>query len=178
LDREPLLGLFDRYLARYPDEAATVDRMRGCVQANPDCFRRELLEGHVTGSAWLLNPAGDAVLLTHHRKLDIWVQLGGHADGDPDIPRVALREAAEESGLSDIRLLSPDIFDIDIHAIPARGREPAHFHYDCRFLMQAGSERYVVTDESHDLEWIRLDDIARYTTEESVMRMVDKTRDC
>ena len=177
MHRQPILALFDRYEAQFRAEAPTVGRIRDFVESNQDCFQRELLIGHVTGSAWVLSPARDAALLTHHRKLDIWVQLGGHADGDPDIAAVAMREAEEESGIADISLVVPDIFDIDIHTIPARGAEPGHFHYDCRFLLQAASEDYVVTEESHDLAWIPLDRVQQYTEEVSVLRMVQKTRE-
>lgn len=177
MSRAPLLKLIERYLRRYPAERETARRIREFVEAHDDCFERTQLSGHVTGSAWLINRAGDAALLTHHRKLDIWVQLGGHADGDSDIARVAMREAQEESGLPDLELVSADIFDIDIHAIPARGREPEHLHYDCRFLLRAEQEAYVVSAESHDLAWIPLDRITDYTTEDSVLRMVRKTAD-
>lgn len=179
-DRDPrssILRLFDAYEARFPDESATVARIRDFVVRNVDCFRRELLEGHITGSAWIVDRARRRALLTHHRKLGIWVQLGGHADGNPDVAAVAMREAEEESGLGDLRLVSPDIFDIDIHAIPARGAEPEHFHYDCRFLIEAGDEDYIVSDESHDLAWIELDRITDYTREDSVLRMRAKTLD-
>ena len=172
--RQQILSLIETYGRRYPEEVETVERIGKFVAANPDCFRRELLEGHVTGSAWVLDQRG-RTLLTHHRKLGIWVQLGGHADGDSDIAAVALREAVEESGIDRLALVSAEIFDIDIHRIPARGAEPAHYHYDCRFLIRAGDEGYVVSDESHDLAWIALDSITDYTTEESVMRMVRKT---
>ena len=173
--RTLILSLFERYAERYPDESETVARIRDFVIRREDCFRRECLEGHVTGSAWLIDASGRRVLLTHHRKLDIWVQLGGHADGDADIAAVALREAREESGLAHLRLVSDEIFDIDIHRIPARGPEPEHWHYDCRFLVQALDEDYVVSDESHDLAWIELDRMTQYTDEASVMRMVDKS---
>ncbi|MFT4797160.1 MAG: 8-oxo-dGTP pyrophosphatase MutT (NUDIX family) [Candidatus Azotimanducaceae bacterium] len=176
MHRQSILSLFKRYKDRFPEERDTVDRITTFVEANEKCFSRELLTGHITGSAWILDAAGDRALLTHHRKLNIWVQLGGHADGDADVQRVAEREAEEESGISQIETLSPDIFDIDIHHIPARKDEPAHYHYDCRFLLQAKAHEYTVSDESHDLSWIPLDRMQDYSNEESVLRMVRKTR--
>jgi len=175
--RQKILTLFKRYKERFPEEHETLDRITGFVVANENCFSRELLIGHITGSAWILDATGERALLTHHRKLNIWVQLGGHADGDADVQRVAEREAEEESGLAQIETLSPDIFDIDIHQIPARKDEPAHYHYDCRFLLKAKAHDYTVSDESHDLSWIPLDRMQDYTSEESVLRMVRKTRD-
>lgn len=174
--RQPLLNLIDRYSQLYPNEAATVSRIQDFVGEQALCFQRQLAMGHITGSAWLIDKAGQRVLLTHHRKLNIWVQLGGHADGEADVARVAMSEAEEESGLPDLRLVSPDIFDIDIHAIPARGDEAEHWHYDCRFLVQAaGDDAYVVSDESHDLAWVELADVAGLSNEASLLRMVAKT---
>lgn len=177
MSRQPILELVSRYAGRFPSEAPTAHRLAAFVRAHEDCFERSQLAGHVTGSAWLLHPTAPAALLTHHRKLDIWVQLGGHADGDSDIARVAMREAVEESGIEDIAFVSSEIFDIDIHEIPARKSDPAHFHYDCRFLLRAAREDFEVTDESHDLKWVEFDEIRRYTTEESVLRMVEKSRE-
>jgi 8-oxo-dGTP pyrophosphatase MutT (NUDIX family) len=115
-------------------------------------------------------------LLIHHAKLDRWLQPGGHADGDPDVLRVALREAQEESGLLNLAPVSPAIFDIDIHAIPARGSEPEHFHYDVRFLLEADrTAPLVMNREAKDMAWVRLDEVTSLTNEWSVLRMVEKT---
>ena len=110
------------------------------------------------------------MLLTHHRKLNIWVQLGGHSDGDSDSLSVALREATEESGLA-VEAVSERIFDIDCHQIPARKGEPAHLHYDVRFWLRARSTEFTVTEESHALRWLSADELEQVTSEESVMRM-------
>lgn len=116
-------------------------------------FHRHHPPGHFTGSAWLVSGDGQRVLLTHHRKLQRWLQLGGHADGDRDLARVALREAQEESGLVDLQVES-EIFDLDRHWIPARSNEPGHWHYDVRHVVRAtGSECYAVSEESLALAW-------------------------
>ncbi|MEJ2130265.1 MAG: NUDIX hydrolase [Gammaproteobacteria bacterium] len=175
MDRQPLLDLLERYGTRHPDERCMVARFRDFVSENPLCFRRSLLQGHVTGSAWLVDRSRSRVLLTHHRKLDIWVQLGGHADGETDVLRVALREAREESGLARVRPLSEEIFDVDIHEIPAREHEPAHLHYDVRFALECfGDERFSVSDESHALEWVAIYRLPERTREESMLRMMRK----
>ena len=175
MSRNKILKLFKNYLERYPEESAVVDRITLFVEANVDCFSRDLQVGHITGSAWILDSTGTRSLLTHHKKLNIWVQLGGHADGDSNIDQVALREAREESGLTGLRFLSEQLFDIDIHQIPARGSEKAHYHYDCRFVFQAVDDDYVVSDESHDLSWVELASMQTVTEEESILRMVRKT---
>lgn len=131
--------------------------------------------GHVTGSAFILSQDGSAVLLTHHAKLDRWLQLGGHCDGIADARFTALKEAYEESGLARIHLLSDQVFDVDIHEIPA-GKEPAHLHYDVRFLMQADAGDIAVSEESHDLAWVPLDRLEDYTSAQSVLRMRDRLK--
>jgi 8-oxo-dGTP pyrophosphatase MutT (NUDIX family) len=116
------------------------------------------------------------VLLVHHRKLDKWLQPGGHADGDPDLLAVALREAREETGLTRLRAVSPEVFDVDRHWIPPRNDTPGHWHLDLRFLVEADpEEELIVSDESHDLMWVELTRVAVLNPEESMLRMVRKT---
>jgi 8-oxo-dGTP pyrophosphatase MutT (NUDIX family) len=116
------------------------------------------------------------VLLTHHHRLDKWMQLGGHADGGSDVLAVALREAKEESGLADVRPLSGEIFDLDVHEIAAREAEPAHHYYGIRFLFEADRGLpLTVTRESKALAWVALENIRSYSREESVLRMAAKT---
>ena len=177
--RTPDLQLLRAYAARPLDahEAAMTAATLRFVEDHADCLLRSQLAGHLTGSAWVVDPARTRTLLTHHRKLDLWLQLGGHADGDPDLAAVALREAREESGLTRLRLVSPAVFDLDRHRIPARKDVPEHWHFDLRFLIEADpAEPLVVSDESHDLAWVELDRVAALNPEESLARMVRKTR--
>jgi 8-oxo-dGTP pyrophosphatase MutT (NUDIX family) len=157
-------------------EARALETIQSFVATHPDCFRRELTVGHVTGSAWVVDRERSHVLLTHHRKLGLWLQLGGHCDGDSDVARVALREAAEESGLERIERLEDGIFDVDVHRIPARKTEPEHFHYDVRYLFEADRNAPVrASDESYDVAWIALDRVSDVATDASVLRMVRKS---
>lgn len=160
-----------------PHEAAMTAATIEFVEQHPDCLWRSQLRGHLTGSAWVVDAARRRTLLTHHRKLDKWLQLGGHADGDPDLPAVALCEATEESGLTRLRLVDRAIFDLDRHWIPARKDVPAHWHFDLRFMIEADpDEPLTVTDESHDLAWVDLDQVKALNSEESMLRMVRKTQ--
>jgi 8-oxo-dGTP pyrophosphatase MutT (NUDIX family) len=178
--RHSFITLLQEYSPISADEQVKRDQMIAFVEAHTDCFRRELLIGHVTGSAWVVNPKRDKVLLTHHRKLNKWLQLGGHCDGDGDVLRVALREAVEESGVFDIIPVHPDVFDLDIVIVPERRTatafEPEHLHYDARFLLQADDTVPLhITPESNDLRWVSLHEVKHLTEEESVLRMVRKT---
>lgn len=172
--RRPLLALLERYQPIDDADRDQAARLAAFVARQPACFERSCPEGHVTGSAWLVDPEGRRVLLTHHRKLNMWLQLGGHADGEPDVLSVALREAREESGLADISPVSPEIFDLDIHPIPPRPGEPAHLHFDVRFAMKAGSMDVRAGEESHALVWVDIDRLAERTAEPSMHRMARK----
>ncbi|HEX4414571.1 MAG TPA: NUDIX hydrolase [Lacipirellulaceae bacterium] len=182
--RWPLRAMLAQYRETFPGEADVVDRICEFVDAHADCYERSCRPGHITAAAWILSSDRQRALLTHHRKLDRWLQLGGHADGQWQVEEVALREAREESGLKQFRIvpihgvLMP--FDLDVHEIPARYDsagvliEDAHEHHDIRFLLIAAEEAYKVSDESHDLRWCTPAEVRQLTDEESVLRMLHK----
>jgi 8-oxo-dGTP pyrophosphatase MutT (NUDIX family) len=176
MHRRQLLAILELYAARNPEESTTVARFAAFVRAHTDCFERTCVPGHVTGSAWVLSADRRCVLLTHHRKLGRWLQLGGHSDGDPDPLRVALREACEESGLRRLDPLQAAPLDLDIHEIPARGSEPPHLHHDVRYLLVAApGQDIAISEESTDLRWVERRRLQEFTTEESQRRMERKT---
>jgi 8-oxo-dGTP pyrophosphatase MutT (NUDIX family) len=173
-DRLTLLHALRRYGDRWPKEA-DVGRCVGWLERGERPFERESLEGHFTGSAWLVSRDGARVLLMLHAKLGRWLQPGGHADGDPDLAAVALREAEEETGLRGLTV-RPEIFDVDAHRIPARGHEPEHWHYDLRYVVVAGpDETFVANAESLSLAWVAIADLAHdEDAEPSLRRMAGK----
>jgi 8-oxo-dGTP pyrophosphatase MutT (NUDIX family) len=175
MNRIDLINCFNDYHTSFQEEKDFVNRFLSLLEDAP-CFERTHLPGHITGSAWIVDPTCTQVLLVHHAKLNKWVQPGGHADGDENILRVALKEAEEETGLKNFKIVDPvKPFDVDIHLIPGRTEFPEHFHYDVRFLLQASpSERIHVSEESHDVKWILLSDLGKYNQERSVLRMKEK----
>jgi len=169
-----LEGALHDYRRRWPLEEAGVALFLELLGEGPGSFRRERLAGHFTSGVWLVSADGGRVLMTHHRKLERWLQLGGHADGDTDMARVALKEAQEESGLPDLSVEGDSIFDLDRHWIPERKGVPGHWHYDVRYVVRAGAdEDYVVSDESHDLAWRSIAGMAD-DPDESLSRMARK----
>lgn len=174
---DALAGELRAYTPGDSREAAMRDRIVALVEAHgAAAFSRALLHGHVTASAWIVDATRTLALLTHHRKLGKWLQLGGHADGDPDVRAASLREACEESGLTSLRFAQHDIYDVDVHAIPARPGEPAHEHHDVRFLLEADAhEPLIVSAESRALAWVPIEALGSYGVDESVLRLARKT---
>ncbi|MBN8575464.1 MAG: NUDIX hydrolase [Cytophagales bacterium] len=173
--RAELIRFITGYTSSYAEEESFKQDFLNLLAAS-GCFERTHLPGHITGSAWIVDPLRKAVLLVHHAKLNKWLQPGGHADGDENIRRVALREAEEETGLHDFKVVTELPFDVDIHLIPERKDFPAHYHYDVRFLIEVSQQQQlIVSEESHDVKWIPLAELEAYTTEQSVLRMKAKT---
>jgi 8-oxo-dGTP pyrophosphatase MutT (NUDIX family) len=150
------------------------------VATNSDAFwQRETLQGHVTGSAFVVNTARTHTLLLHHAKLNRWVQPGGHLDDEDASPaHGALREATEETGILSLTLASELLFDIDVHAIEARHKdglnEPAHFHYDARYLVIANESTVQISTESLGFRWVLLRELAAGANESGLVRMAKK----
>jgi 8-oxo-dGTP pyrophosphatase MutT (NUDIX family) len=179
MNRSGALSLLEAHakLALSPGEAQAVAQTIAFARAHPDCLLRSCLTGHLTGSAWIVSPDRRRTLLTHHRKLGKWLQLGGHADGDGDLLAVALREAREESGLARLSVVDPRLFDVDRHWIGPRGDEPGHWHHDLRFMLEADpSELLTLSAESKALSWVEVAEVEGLNPEESMARMVRKTR--
>jgi len=159
------------------EEKAPLKRLIKFVKENPNCFERSLLTGHLTGSAWIVDASGKKCLLTHHRKLDAWFQLGGHADGESDICQVAQKEAEEESGISELELIDKGIYDIDIHEIPQHKGVPKHTHYDIRFLLRAKEGAMpLCSSESKEVRWVEIGELSFLTKERSMNRLAEKSR--
>lgn len=170
-----LVDLLNAYLPDNEQEKKHKEDMLSFLKENPDCFERSCLKGHFTGSSWLLSKDKQKALILHHKKLDKWLQLGGHCDGDNDVLNVAIKEAQEESGIINIIPLSNKIFDIDIHTIPARLDVLEHLHLDVRFLLMVSTdEDFVQNHESIALKWIHIDDD---NSPEELRRMIIKWRE-
>lgn len=160
-------------------EYETIQQFEAFIRTNPHCFDKDNPVGHVTGSCLLVNPQMDRVVLTLHRKLGKWIQLGGHSDGEPYTDQVAMREAMEESGLTKLSF-HPDLkgmpIDIDIHSIPAYQQTPAHLHYDVRFLILSATDDLKISEESFDLAWFSLEEAQTKNAEKSMLRQLDKIK--
>lgn len=175
--RNGLIESLIQYSYGYAEENSFKERFLKLLE-HPRAFFRDHLPGHITGSAWIIDESRKYTFLTHHAKLNRWLQPGGHADGEEDVFQVALREATEETGLKSLKPFSISIFDIDIHTIPARKDFPEHDHYDVRFLFTANrNEQFTISEESVNLAWISLDELDKYVSNsESILRMAQKVK--
>ena len=175
MDRRSLIDLLRVYDSRFEVEKKYAAQFLDLLE-HPRAFQRDHLPGHITGSSWIVDRSRNFVLLVHHGTLNKWLQPGGHADGEENVLNVALREAKEETGLMEFKILKQDIFDIDIHPIPERAGFPAHLHYDVRFLFEADrNHKVLVSEESHDVSWVEVSTLQKLTDGNlSIMRMVEK----
>jgi len=174
--RDHTLRLLEAYRAF--DELEHTHHRDTCafVRSYSESHRRSNANGHVTGSAWVVDHEGKHALLVHHRRLERWLQPGGHVEDDATVLETAQREAREETGLM-CSPVSNDIFDIDIHCIPANARESEHLHYDIRFLLVADrDETPTASGESRDVRWFSWDQIHAMACGPSIDRMVHKCR--
>jgi len=164
------------YLTLYPNEDVTINTMIQFLNTYPDCFERKNLKGHFTGSAWVIDDTRSWILMTHHRQLDLWVQPGGHADGNENLLEVAINETKEETGLTQLRVISEKIFDLDIHEVPQYKNIPKHFHYDIRFLLETNRNPndIKVSKESFDVAWIHKNAVLQKNNDSSIKRMLNK----
>jgi 8-oxo-dGTP pyrophosphatase MutT (NUDIX family) len=170
-----------RHVPADPEEAADLRQILDFVARHPRPFDRAILEGHLTGSALTVSASGARVLLLHHRKLQRWLQPGGHADpGETQGEDVALREAHEETGIAGLTLhpQAPRPLDVDVHDIPARPGEPAHQHLDLRYLVLAPDAAALTRaeEEASALRWFGWDLLDALDLDHGLRRALAKAR--
>lgn len=157
---------------------AMVDRMLALLDTGPAAFdRAAYVPGHFTASAFVLRPGRCELLLIHHRKLELWLQPGGHVEpSDADPWAAARRELEEETGLTAVRPLAKGLLDVDIHDIPARSDAPAHQHFDLRFgfALDDPTAEVVAASDAKDARWVGLDALADVQTDDSVRRTAER----
>lgn len=174
-------ALLERHSPHDDAERQSLDRMRRLASAGDGSLTRDhYVPGHFTCSAWVLSADRQQAALIFHAKLKRWLQPGGHIEPDDADPRAAaLREVREEIGLGADDLDDGELFDLDVHVIPARPSkgEPAHEHHDLRFcfVARAGATLEADTD-AEAAKWVPLGEISELESDASVMRMVAKTR--
>ncbi|MEU6917809.1 NUDIX hydrolase [Streptomyces olindensis] len=160
-------------LKEYEDQPELRQAYLDHLADHPDGLWKACHAGHVTASALVIDPEGGRVLLTLHRKLRMWLQMGGHCEpGDASLAGAALREATEESGVSGLSLLPGGPVRLDRHPIPP----PCHWHFDVQYAVVAPPDAaHVISDESLDVRWFGYDEVPE-VADESVVRLLEATR--
>ena len=167
-------GILQAYSPGDDPQRSFKEQLLGWITQHPQtAHRRECLAGHLTGSALLLDANRERLLLHHHRKLGLWLQFGGHCDGDANLRGVAWRETVEESGIVP-SWMSEHPIDLDVHPIPERPGEPEHLHLDVRYLATAPSgATEVLSEESHELRWFTPGEARALDLDPSLVRILD-----
>jgi 8-oxo-dGTP pyrophosphatase MutT (NUDIX family) len=173
-----LTALFDGFVPSDSTERRHAERCIELTRSVAAPFSRSTFEpGHFTASAFVLAPDRRRVLLIHHRKLERWLQPGGHFEvSDGSVFEAARREVSEETGLTDLTQLRDGLFDVDVHPIPPLGAEPAHEHFDLRVALVSASEALAAGAEVKSARWFGLDEITEHLSDASVVRALEKLR--
>jgi len=176
---QSLFEILEQYLITPPEDSQVVERFKALLINAEAPFSRNQYPGHLTASCFVVNPSRSSILLLHHRKLKKWLQMGGHCESEVSLEAVALREAQEETGSSSIRLIDSRAIDLDIHWIPALKGEPAHEHFDVRFLgvCEAPENLQRSEEETTDLQWFSWEEAFRIAQEKSMHRVFKKIRE-
>ncbi|PIY11446.1 MAG: NUDIX hydrolase [Flexibacter sp. CG_4_10_14_3_um_filter_32_15] len=187
MNKQPILDLLNNYQTSFDEEIEFQKRMIDFLTQHDDFALRSNLTGQLTGSAWVINKEHTKALLIHHKKLNKWLQIGGHIeDSDQTIEETVFREVKEESGLKTLKLLSSNsnlIYDIDIHTIPQKKEVAEHLHFDIRLIIEADENETLIpqNEEILDIKWYDLHQVqnlaeSTISIDQSMKRMVDKMK--
>ena len=164
--KEKLIRQIERYTPFNEQETADKATLLNLLRQDTDISRRDNLIAHLTASAWVVNPERNKVLMAYHNLYNSWAWLGGHADGNFDLAAVAVKEAREESGLTDVRLVSDDILSLEILTVDGHEKKgnyvPSHLHLNLTYLLEADPNAPICIkeDENSQVGWINFADIA------------------
>ena len=169
--KEKLIQKIQEFQPCNEQEATDKAALLRLLAEDTDISCRSNLIAHLTASAWVVNPERNKVLMAYHNLYNSWAWLGGHADGNYDLAAVAEKEAREESGLEEVRLVSDDILSLEVLTVDGHEKKgkyvPSHLHLNCTYLLEADPNAPICIkeDENSQVGWIDFDDIVNKSTE-------------
>jgi len=177
MNKKEFAHQLQNYQTSFSEESGFIPQFLDLLKQE-NCYLRKNTNRHFTSSAWLLNADLTKVVLIHHKKLNKWLQPGGHADGNENLVEVAMKEVREETGIHSFIEMKKEIFDLDIHLIPEYRDVKEHYHYDARFVFRVSEETKLIRNqETNDVCWTNLSEIKKLTSNNnSILRMVEKTK--
>ena len=170
----------EKYIPYNEQEISDKELMLKYIDIFDDVLTRENKMCHFTSSSWIVNKDRTKVLMIYHNIYKSWAWTGGHADGDSDLLNVALKEAKEETGLNNLKLLSDGIYGLQILTVDShikRGKFiSSHLHLDCCFLFEANEEDElkIKEDENSGVKWFKIDEATKITNEEKMKPIYEK----
>lgn len=170
----------EKYIPYNEQEKNDKEMMIEYINTFEDVLTRENRMCHFTASNWIVNKEKTKVLMIYHNIYKSWAWTGGHADGDSDLLHVALKEAEEETGIKNFKVLSDGIYGIQILTVDShikRGKfVPSHLHLDCCFLLEADENDVlrIKKDENSGVEWIDIAEAVKITNEEKMKPIYNK----
>lgn len=167
-----ILQQLKNYIPFNKQEEADKEIIIHCLRAFPDVFTRDSKLAHMTASGWVVNPGRDKVMMVYHNLYNSWSWMGGHADGDQDLLRVALREVREESGVKQVRPLLEEIFSLEVLTVNGHEKRgeyvPSHLHLNVTYLLEAEEDQELIAkpDENSGVSWFGLEEAIESSSEE------------
>ena len=161
--KEKLITVVEHYIPVNEQEETDKTTLLRWLQSDADISTRDNLDGHLTASAWVVNPERTHVLMAYHKLYNSWAWLGGHADGDWDLRRVAEKEAQEESGIKTVRPVSTEPISLEILTVNGHEKKgkyvPCHLHLNLTYLFEADPEQELACkpDENTGVAWLDMD---------------------
>lgn len=174
---EKIIGDLKKYTPVNEQEEKDVSAMLGFLEGGHSCFSRENIAGHMTASAWIVNKERTKTLFCYHNLYDSWSWIGGHADGETDLLKVALKEAEEETGVKAVPV-NGEIFSVEILTVSGHIKKgeyvSSHLHYNITYLLEADENAplKIAPDENSALKWLYFDEIKKASTEKWMIERV------
>ena len=171
MTRQNLINALKQYKPFNEQEQKDRDVILHRLETVPDIFLRTNLTEHMTASAWVVNHERTKILMAYHKIYDSWSWLGGHADGEEDLSRVALKEVSEESGISSVRLLSENILSLESLTVDGHEKNgqyvPSHLHLNITYLIEADDREttHIREGENTGVAWFGIDEAVAASSE-------------